>query len=256
MLDWGDGEYELTAQALRGASDVVIELASVRMGESVLDLGCGTGNASLIAAARGAVVTGIDPASRLVTVAQHRAREAELNVQFAEGDAQALSLPDGSFDCVVAVFSVIFAPDPIRVAAEMRRVTRPGGRMLLASWVPAGAIYELVKLMLQFLPAPPATPPPWGERDYLRERFAVGDARVSITEHNIAFVGKTPEAWFSEQETAHPAWRTIKRSMQEIGDQWSKCRQACIELLMTRNEDPDAFRVTSRYLVTRTDLPG
>lgn len=256
MFDWGEGEYELTAQALLGASNVVIDLANVREGERVLDLGCGTGNAALVAAARNAVVTGLDPASRLVAVAQHRALKAGLSAHFAVGDAQALSLPDGSFDCVVAVFSVIFAPDPLRAAAEMRRVTRPGGRMLLSSWIPAGAIYDVVRLMFEFLPPSSVVPPPWGQRDYLQERFAVGDARVSITEHELSFVGKSPEAWFTEQEIAHPAWRTIKRSLQDSGNNWNDCRQACIDLLTSQNEDAGAFRVTSRYLVTRTDIPG
>jgi ubiquinone/menaquinone biosynthesis C-methylase UbiE len=77
-----------------------------------VDLGCGTGNAALLAAGRGARVTGVDPAPRLLDVARARAAERGLDATFAHGEAGDLPLEDGEVDVVLSVFGVIFAPDP------------------------------------------------------------------------------------------------------------------------------------------------
>ena len=66
VADWGIGHYETTAEQLFPAARAVVESAAIRPGERVLDLGCGTGNAALLAADRSGEVTGVDPASRLL----------------------------------------------------------------------------------------------------------------------------------------------------------------------------------------------
>jgi len=71
-IDWGAGHYETTAAQLAPAA-AAVQRASLRPGERVLDLGCGTGNAALLAARAGTTVTGVDPAARLLKVAQDRA---------------------------------------------------------------------------------------------------------------------------------------------------------------------------------------
>ena len=89
-MDWGVGEYEWVARELEPAAATVVGIAGVRPGESVLDVGCGTGNAAFEAARAGGRVTGVDPAERLVGVAAGRARELGLEATFLVGDAQAL----------------------------------------------------------------------------------------------------------------------------------------------------------------------
>jgi 2-polyprenyl-3-methyl-5-hydroxy-6-metoxy-1,4-benzoquinol methylase len=79
MLDWSVGRYEHVAAQLSPAAREVVERALPTPGEWVLDVGCGTGNAALLAAARGARVVGVDPASRLLEVAQQRAAEEGLD---------------------------------------------------------------------------------------------------------------------------------------------------------------------------------
>jgi SAM-dependent methyltransferase len=64
-LDWGIGHYEHTAADLLPAARRLVEVAGVEAGERVVDVGCGTGSAALVAAARGAAVLGVDPATRL-----------------------------------------------------------------------------------------------------------------------------------------------------------------------------------------------
>jgi ubiquinone/menaquinone biosynthesis C-methylase UbiE len=109
-------------------------------GDSVLDLCCGAG-ASAIPAARavGAAgrVIGIDVAGALLDLARARAAHEDLaSVEFRQGDATRTGLPDGSFDAVVCVFGVFFAPDMAAFAAEMWRQVRPGGVLAITTWGP------------------------------------------------------------------------------------------------------------------------
>ena len=142
-IDWGTGHYEETAAQLQRAAEAVIAAARVRVGERVLDVGCGTGNAALLAAQAGAHVIGVDPAARLLDVARDRAVAEQLAVTFLPGDAAAIPVDDASADAVVSVFAVIFAPDPEAAAAEMARVLAPGGRIVLSAWWPDGAMIRM-----------------------------------------------------------------------------------------------------------------
>ena len=105
------GRYEKTAEQLLPAARLVVDRAAPAAGERVVDVGCGTGNAALLAAARGASVIGVDPAPRLLDVARAQALAQGVDATFVEGDAAAIPLSDGEADVVLSVFGVIFAPD-------------------------------------------------------------------------------------------------------------------------------------------------
>jgi ubiquinone/menaquinone biosynthesis C-methylase UbiE len=112
-------------------------------GANVLDLCCGAG-ASAIPAARavgaGGRVLGVDLAAPLLDLARARAvREGLANVEFRHGDATRTGLPDGSFDAVVCVFGVFFAPDMAAFLGEMWRLVRPGGSLAVTTWGPGWA---------------------------------------------------------------------------------------------------------------------
>ena len=109
-------------------------------GHAVLDLCCGAG-ASAIPAARAVGpaghVLGIDVAEPLLDIARDKAaREGLANIEFRYGDATRNALPDGSFDAVICVFGVFFAPDMARFVAEMWRLVRPGGVLAITTWGP------------------------------------------------------------------------------------------------------------------------
>jgi ubiquinone/menaquinone biosynthesis C-methylase UbiE len=109
-------------------------------GSTVLDLCCGAG-ASAIPAARltgpAGRVLGIDIAGPLLEIARLRAaREGLANIEFRYGDATRTALPDGSFDVVICVFGVFFAPDMAGFVAEMWRLVRPGGVLAITTWGP------------------------------------------------------------------------------------------------------------------------
>lgn len=128
MVDWGAGKYETTAAELEPVARAVVEQAALIAGEDVLDLACGTGNAALLAAARGARVVGVDAAPRLLQVARTRAHAKGVDLDVREGDLLAVPVDESSADVVLSVFGIIFAADPSQALREIARVLRPGGR--------------------------------------------------------------------------------------------------------------------------------
>ena len=161
-VEWGHGRYEVIAEQLFPAAEVVVGRADPDDGDRVLDLGCGTGNAALLAAERGATVTGVDPAERLVSVAADEAAARGLDARFVVGSAADLPLADDSVDVVVSVFGVIFAPDAEAAAAEIDRVTAPGGRAVISAWIPEGTMFRAVRLMRETIGPLLDRPPPAG----------------------------------------------------------------------------------------------
>jgi ubiquinone/menaquinone biosynthesis C-methylase UbiE len=132
-------DYESLWQAqLAEAQDAMLSLASPAVGERVLDIACGTGLVSFEAARavgpRGHVL-GIDLSERMVDAADRRARQLELsNCRFSRMDAEALALPDASFDAALCALGLMYMPDPEQALRQMCRVLRPGGRVSLAVW--------------------------------------------------------------------------------------------------------------------------
>lgn len=238
MTDWSSGEYERTATALEPAAEAVVAAAAPAGGERVLDVACGTGNASALAAAAGSTVTGVDLAERLLGVARTRVPEGT----FLTGDAAALPLPEDAFDVAVSVFGVIFAEPGEAAAAELRRVVRPGGRIALATWLPEGTIFEVAKLMRATSGEPPTghtTPVQWHDRETLERLFA---GPVGIERHVLPFTGTSPEAWWDEQVEHHPMWMAGGEPVVALRDQ-------ALEVLHAGNADPAALRLDSPYVV-------
>jgi SAM-dependent methyltransferase len=102
-----------------------LEFAGVQPGDRVLDVGCGTGTLSLALAEHGAKVIGMDASETYLEGARRRRPHA--NVSYEHGDACHLRYTSASFDACVSTLAIDVIPDVHLVAAEMRRVTRPGG---------------------------------------------------------------------------------------------------------------------------------
>ena len=144
----------------------------------MLDLGCGDGTTAVPEAQLGAQVLGVDISRPLVAAGNARAEQLGLaNLRFQEGDATDLSgLDGGSFDLVVSIFGAMFAPRPIDVAAEMVRVTRPGGRIVMGNWIPNDPtmVAQILRISSAYSPPPPegfVSPMLWGVPDTVVERF-------------------------------------------------------------------------------------
>lgn len=114
---------ELAESHNRPLFEALLAATDVGRGTRVLDVGCGAGLTLLLAAERGAVVSGIDVTPGLLDIARERLPDADLR----EADMVALPFPDAAFDVVVGVNAFQFAGDPVLALREAARVCRPGG---------------------------------------------------------------------------------------------------------------------------------
>ncbi|MET3181819.1 UNVERIFIED_ORG: SAM-dependent methyltransferase [Variovorax guangxiensis] len=153
----------------------LVRFAQVEQGESVLDVGTGTGVVAVTAARRGARVTGLDLTPELIEAAGENATIAGLeDIAWTEGDAENLPYADASFDVVLSQFGHMFAPRPEVAIAEMRRVLKPGGRIAFATWPPEHFVGRLFAFIGRNSPPPPAgasPPPQWGNPGIVAERL-------------------------------------------------------------------------------------
>src|SRR5919197_1192214 len=253
MLDWGIGEYERTADELEPVARHVVELAALSPGERVLALACGTGHAALLAARGGAVVTGLDAPPRLIEGARGRAADAGLEASFVVGDAQALPFGDGAFDAVLSVFGVIFATDAERAIAEIVRVLDPGGRALLAAWVPEGPIHEMVGVLARGVAAAGGPQRPqfaWSDPDAVGAVAARHGATVEAHDARLVIEGQSPEAYFADGEEHHPMSIAMRPLLERAGT-YPSLREEAIAALRAGNEAPGGFRIASPYRVMR-----
>jgi SAM-dependent methyltransferase len=261
MTDWGVGGYERIATGLQAAAVEAVAAAAPSPGEHLLDLGCGTGNAALLAAERGASVVGVDPAPRLLELAAVRSAEAGLHVRFEPGDAAHLPLPDRSVEVVVSVFGVIFANDALAAARELARVTAPGGRVVLTAWTPDGVIAEVSRLrgraLAERAPGGSASAPfAWHSHDALAALLAPQGFSVDgIEERALGFTAGSPEEFLASELRDHPVWIGARELLPQ--QRMSELEAEALALLRAANEAPESFRVSSRYvLVSASRLDG
>lgn len=257
-MDWGYGTYELTAGVLAPLSDAVVGAAQLLPGELVADVATGTGNCALAAARAGATVVGVDPAARLLDVARSRAAAEGLVARFVEGQAASLPLEDDAVDCATSVMGVIFEPDGAAAVAELRRVVRPGGRIVMTAWTADGAVHRAGSLLRTavaeaFPGMPETTGTDWTDRVVLKELFA--GCHVYLGRRTMAFTGASPAVWFADQEEHHPVWRGVKTVLDQVPGAWEGLRERSVELLSAANEDPSGFRVSSGWWLLRADVP-
>ena len=142
---WMSGDYGYFARYLEPGALEFLARIPIKAGERVLDVACGAGQIAIPAARAGAQVTGIDIATNSIEQARARAQAEGLKIQFDEGDAELLPYPDASFDLVVSMIGAMFAPQPERVASELVRVCKPGGRIVMANWTPEGMIGQMLR---------------------------------------------------------------------------------------------------------------
>jgi ubiquinone/menaquinone biosynthesis C-methylase UbiE len=191
---WEKGDFTRIAETMRESGTAFVSTIGITRDLKVLDLGCGDGNTAIPEAKLHANVLGVDIAGNLVEAGNARARKEGLsNCTFQVGDASDLNeLKDESFDLTVSMFGAMFAPKPYEVAKEMVRVTRKGGRIIMANWIPGDPtlVAQILKISAAYTPPPPegfVSPMLWGVEDEVIKRF-VG---AGVPKDNISFAKET-----------------------------------------------------------------
>ncbi|HJS34051.1 MAG TPA: class I SAM-dependent methyltransferase, partial [Pseudoxanthomonas sp.] len=180
---WSSGNYAVVGTTLQIVGERLAEAVDLRWDERVLDVAAGNGNATLAAARRGGQVVSTDYVPSLLDLGQARAEAEQLQVAFAEADAQALPFADASFDVVLSTFGVMFTPDHARAAGELARVCRPGGRIGLANWTPEGFIGQMFKVLGRHIAPPAGVQPPslWGTAAHVQSLFGDTAGAIGVT---------------------------------------------------------------------------
>lgn len=184
-----------TGQTIVG--ELLCEAVELHAREPVLDLATGSGNTALAASRRRGRVVGIDFVPELLRHGRRRADAERLAVDFLHGSVETLPFPDATFSCVLSTFGVMFAREPERAAAEMVRVTRPGGRIGLASWTPDGFVGELFAVTGRrgagVASLEHATR--WGTEAGLRALFAPHPYGLTFELRSVVMRADSPEAY-------------------------------------------------------------
>lgn len=194
------GRYDEISRSIADAIEHAVERLAPREGERVLDLATGTGWASRVIAQRfpGARVTGADIAEQMLEHARSVAALQRLAIEYRQADAEQLPFADGAFDVLISTFGVMFASKPERAAAEIARVVRPGGRVVLATWTPDGNVFNMFGVMKKFMAAPPAplpSPFDWGRAARVVELLgAAFDLRFEDGTNRFRY-GSGEQAW-------------------------------------------------------------
>ena len=191
---WASGDYSAVAAMIPIISERLCDSADLRAGWRVLDVAGGSGNTALAAARCGCEVVSTDYVPSLLARARERAQAEGLDIEVMEGDAEALPVPDASFDAVVSAVGVMFAPDHERAASELLRVCRPGGTIALANWTPSGFIGQLFATTGRHVPPPAGlTPPPlWGTEEHVRALLGDGVRGLRATRRSYTFRYRSP----------------------------------------------------------------
>ena len=197
---WSQGDFSRIATVTQIVAENLCETADIVPGSRVLDVACGSGNTAIAAARRFTEVIGIDYVPALLERARERASAERLEVDFREGDAEALKFEDESFDFVLSTFGAMFAPDHSRTAAELLRVCRSGGKVGMSNWTPESFVGQVFATTSSFLfpdgPPPGVQPPPlWGTEQHLRDLFGEGVRELSTEPCEFVFRFHSPEQW-------------------------------------------------------------
>lgn len=229
---------------------VLVDYASVRAGQKALDVGCGTGVASCTAAARGAVVTGLDLSPVLLEEARTNAAIGGHAIEFVEGDCEKMPFADGRFDVVLSQFGHMFAPRPEVAIAEMLRVLKPGGRIAFATWPPHLVMGRMFDLFAEFAPPPAgaALPSSWGRAEAVRERLGDRVVDLEFASGEMRTPALSPKHFRARMEQGSPP---LKKAIAALGSD-----AAAIQRLRERLEGIVAGYffgnvVTQTYLLTR-----
>jgi len=247
---WMAGDYGHFAKYMEPGALNFFARLPLKPETRMLDVACGAGQIAIPAARAGARVTGIDLATNLIEQARARAQAERLEVRFDEGDAEMLPYADASFELVTTLIGAMFAPQPERVAAELVRVCRSRGHIIMANWTPEGFVGQMFKMMGKHVPPPALMPSPvlWGNETVVRERLREGIAELRLTKQLYLFDYPFPPAEVVEFFRVY--YGPTNRAFAALPEDGQAALRRDLENLWTQHNlaTNGATRVESEYL--------
>ena len=251
---WAAGDYSRIAELIAEVPPRhLLDRVGIEPGMEALDVAAGTGNVAIPAAERGARVIGVDLTPELFDAARRRAAEAGVQIEWVEGDAEDMPFEDGRFDRVLSAFGVMFAPRHELAAAELVRVTKPGGAIGVVNWTPQGVIGQVFKLLGEYMPPPPsyASPPAlWGDEAHVKKLFDRSDMELEFE------LGMAPQPFDSAEEYVRYFEEnygpTVMAKQRLTGEaRWDEFREKYVELIDSLGRTSEGgFRLEQEYLLT------
>jgi ubiquinone/menaquinone biosynthesis C-methylase UbiE len=249
---WASGDYHAVAARIAVVAERLVDVADLHAGWRVLDVATGSGNAAIAAARLGCTAVGVDYVPSLLERARARAASEGLSVELVDGDAEALPFADASFDAVTSVFGAMFAPNHERAAAEMLRVTRPGGTIALSSWSPDGFLGDFFRTMAAHVPPPAGVPSPmlWGTESHLRGLFGNDVESLQSFERTFTFRFRSADEFVSFFRNWYGP--TLKAFQSLDTDGREALERDLVELARRHDRlGADAIAIPATYLETR-----
>ncbi len=171
------------------------------------------------------------------------------NRNAAAADAEALPFPDAAFDVVLSTFGVMFAPRQERVAAELLRVCRPGGRIGLANWTPESFVGRMFRVVGRHVPTPAGlrSPLEWGTRARLGELFGTRVESIGVRSREVVLRYRSARHWLDAFRDSYGPTRDAFAALDDAGR--TALEHDLLALAHAHNTSgPDALRIPSEYL--------
>ncbi|CAN5395891.1 virulence-associated methyltransferase [soil metagenome] len=255
---WAAGNWDEFSKTIEGVGANLLDHAGLDAGMEVLDVGTGTGGTLAIPAAqRGARVVGSDLTPEHFDAARLRAKEAGVEIEWVEADAEDLPFDDARFDRVFSTFGHMFAPRHEAAASEMARVCRPGGTVAFTTWPADSKVAEMFITIAKHMPPPPpgfVPPVMWGVEEHVGKMLEP--------------LGLTPEISRGQAVIARPSTDAVIQMWEEnfgpvvvaravLGDGYPALRADLVDFFERSNEaDDGSFRVTFEYMITVAPKPA
>jgi SAM-dependent methyltransferase len=190
---WALGDYDRIGALIAEQGRALVAAAGIGPGVRVLDVGAGSGYATLPAAETDAEVVACDPTPELLAAGERHAQDRGLAVRWEVADAQALPFADGEFDVVLSCIGAMFAPDQAAAARELLRVCRPGGTVVMANWDPTGAIGRFFNLVHSYAEPSPSddgpSPLAWGDPEHVTALLRGAEVHTEHRSVRVEFAG-------------------------------------------------------------------
>jgi SAM-dependent methyltransferase len=248
---WALGNFGGMAVFTTPVAGHLVRFAGVGRGQSVLDVGTGTGVVAITARRAGAKVNGLDLTPELLAQAKEGASIAgHEDIAWHEGDVEALPFSDASFDVVLSQFGHMFAPRPEVAVSEMLRVLKPGGTLAFATWPGEQLIGRQFSLIAKYVPPPPgvASPVQWGDVGIVRQRLGEKVRGVHMERGIMAVPALSPRHWRLFQETKAGPFVRVVQALQQDPARLEAWRKEMDEVLGEYLHDNV---VRNEYLLTR-----